>query len=68
MAKINEKDVLLDHNYDGIQELDNDLPPWWLWMFYVHLVVLYTISGYCLSMPTSTSDCVDLKIKQGSEG
>ena len=22
-----EKDILLDHNYDGIQELDNSLPP-----------------------------------------
>ncbi|NOS55248.1 MAG: cytochrome oxidase subunit III, partial [Cyclobacteriaceae bacterium] len=29
-----EADILLDHNYDGIKELDNHLPPWWKWLFY----------------------------------
>jgi len=29
-----EADILLDHNYDGIRELDNHLPPWWKWLFY----------------------------------
>lgn len=29
-----EGDILLDHNYDGIRELDNHLPPWWKWLFY----------------------------------
>lgn len=45
MANIREKDVLLDHNYDGIQELDNDLPPWWLWMFYLTIIwaILYLV-------------------------
>jgi cytochrome c oxidase cbb3-type subunit III len=30
----NEKSIELDHNYDGIRELDNHLPPWWKWLFY----------------------------------
>ena len=30
-----EGDILLDHNYDGIKELDNNLPPWWVAMFYI---------------------------------
>lgn len=33
-----EQDALLDHNYDGIQELDNDLPPWWKAGFYVSIL------------------------------
>lgn len=34
-----EADVLLDHDYDGIKELDNALPPWWKYGFYFTLVV-----------------------------
>lgn len=26
--------IVLDHDYDGIKELDNDLPPWWVYLFY----------------------------------
>jgi len=29
-----EEAVLLDHDYDGIHELDNHLPPWWKYLFY----------------------------------
>ncbi len=38
MARKKVQDELMDHNFDGIQELDNDLPPWWLWMFYFTII------------------------------
>lgn len=33
-----EQEIVLDHNYDGIRELDNQLPPWWTYLFYVTIV------------------------------
>lgn len=33
-----EEEIILDHNYDGIRELDNNLPPWWLYMFYATII------------------------------
>ena len=41
-----EADVMLDHNYDGIRELDNSLPPWWKWGFIVTIIfaVVYLMS------------------------
>lgn len=29
-----EGEIVLDHDYDGIKELDNRLPPWWIYLFY----------------------------------
>jgi cytochrome c oxidase cbb3-type subunit 3 len=36
------------HEWDGIRELDNPLPRWWLWIFYASVV--YAI-GYWILMP-----------------
>jgi cytochrome c oxidase cbb3-type subunit 3 len=33
-----EGEIILDHNYDGIKELDNRLPPWWVYLFYITII------------------------------
>jgi cytochrome c oxidase cbb3-type subunit 3 len=49
----NEKDIELDHDYDGIKELDNGLPPWFTGLFYatilfalVYLVRFHVVGDY----------------------
>ncbi len=50
-----ERDLLMDHEYDGIQELDNRMPPWWLYGFYftiafsVVYLFYYDVTGWGLT-------------------
>lgn len=45
-----EKSIETDHNYDGIIELDNNLPPWWKAGFYLGIVfaVIYLFNYHIL--------------------
>lgn len=46
-----ERELLLDHNYDGIEEFNYPLPTWWKWTFYGGIVYaaiyiyFYTVAG-----------------------
>ncbi|RME85216.1 MAG: hypothetical protein D6785_04670 [Planctomycetota bacterium] len=33
-----EEHLVLEEEHDGIRELDNRLPPWWLWLFYITII------------------------------
>ena len=43
-----EKDILIDHGFDGIMELDNQLPKWWLGLFWfgVAYCAVYMVSYF----------------------
>jgi cytochrome c oxidase cbb3-type subunit 3 len=48
-----EGQLLLDHDYDGIKELDNVLPPWWVYLFYGCIVfaLIYLVRFEILGAP-----------------
>jgi cytochrome c oxidase cbb3-type subunit 3 len=49
-----EEEVMTDHEYDGIKELDNKLPPWWVWMF--NLSIIFGVIYFAYYEVFSTSD------------
>ena len=46
-----EKSILIAHDYDGIQELDNPTPAWFMWLFYgtiafgISYLLIYHVFG-----------------------
>ena len=46
MPDQNDQDQLLQHSYDGIQEFDNPMPRWWVYLFWATIVfsVLYWLN------------------------
>ena len=46
-----EKEILIDHEIDGIRELDSKIPPWFLWLFILTIIfaVYYMLDYHVFS-------------------
>lgn len=64
-----EEEILLDHNYDGIQELDNHLPPWWKGLFYVTIVyaVVYIMVFHVFKTSPLQEEQYELEVARAEE-
>lgn len=53
-----EDEIIIDHNYDGIKELDNDLPPWWVYAFYITIIfaIVYLVRYEILDGPSQIEE------------
>lgn len=58
-----EADVMLDHDYDGIRELDNKLPPWWVALFYITIAWAVVYIGYFHVLKLGPLQAEEYKIK-----
>ena len=64
-----EEDVLMHHEYDGIRELNNVLPPWWLWLFYGTIIwgVVYLVNVHILGVMPLQADEYEQEMAQAKE-
>lgn len=67
-----EKDEVREHSFDGIQEYDNDLPQWWVWLFIITVVIsviypfVYDFGPLDFDSQTIDQEMVKLKAQQGA--
>ncbi len=61
-----EHTILMQHEYDGIRELDNNLPPWWVWGFYATIIfaVIYIFDYHILRTSDLQIQAYDKEIAQ----
>jgi cytochrome c oxidase cbb3-type subunit 3 len=64
-----EHKILLDHEYDGIQELDNNLPPWWVWGFVACIIFafVYLINYHVLGTSDLQIKAYEKEMKQAQK-
>jgi len=61
-----EHELLLNHDYDGIKELDSQIPPWFLWLFYITIFfsIVYMLDYHIFNSSPLQAEEYQLQVKQ----
>jgi len=61
-----EHELLLNHDYDGIKELDSQIPPWFLWLFYLTIFfsIVYMLDYHVFNSSPLQDEEYQLQVKQ----
>jgi len=61
-----EHELLLDHEYDGIRELDSKIPPWFLWLFYLTIAfaIFYMLDYHVFNSSPLQEEEYAIQVKQ----
>lgn len=64
-----EEQIMTDHEYDGIVELDNNLPPWWKAGFYLGIVfaAVYLMRFHVLKLEPLSAESYVIEMKEAEE-
>jgi cytochrome c oxidase cbb3-type subunit 3 len=64
-----EHTILMQHEYDGIRELDNNLPPWWVWGFYATILfsLIYLFNYHILGTSDLQIEAYNKEIAQAKK-
>lgn len=61
-----EKDMMLDHEFDGIAELDNPTPAWFMWLFYstIAFAFVYLVYYHVLDIGKMQEEEYAIEVKE----
>lgn len=64
-----EHTILMQHEYDGIRELDNNLPPWWVWGFYATIIfsIIYIFNYHVFQTSDLQIKAYEKEVAQGKK-
>jgi len=64
-----EDEIMTDHDYDGIKELDNVLPPWWKYGFYITIAIgiFYYVQVFTNSEEYSQEKEYAVEVEKGKQ-